>query len=123
MTRPYQQRVYELVRQIPRGQVASYGMIASLLPGVTARMVGYALAASIGEDNLPWQRVMNSQGKPSIPDGVARQRAALEAEGIVFTPAGKVSFRKYRWDGPDVLWLEDHGIAIEDFLTIKAGWP
>lgn len=123
----YQKRVYDLVSMIPKGQVASYGMIASLLPGVTARMVGYALAASVTNSDihqkLPWQRVINSKGRLSIPGGVERQRALLMSEGIEFSASGVINFRQYRWDGPDAVWLEKNTIDLMDFMTIKAGWP
>lgn len=119
---------------IPAGQVASYGMIASLIPGVTARMVGYALAATVSgaetPKNLPWQRVINSQGRLSIPGGADRQRTLLEAEGISFTATGRtgrISFRQFGWNGPEAelldQWLEDQGMDMMTYLTIKAGWP
>ncbi len=64
----YQQAVYAIVRQIPSGLVASYGQIARIAGGgVSARMVGYALAALPQGNDVPWQRVINSQGKISLP--------------------------------------------------------
>ena len=86
MVSTYQSRVYALVRLIPHGKVASYGMIASLLPRVTARMVGYAMAATPKGSDIPWHRVINSAGKISARagsegEGDNRQRAAMESEG------------------------------------------
>ncbi|WND03321.1 MGMT family protein [Temperatibacter marinus] len=122
-TSTYQEQVYTLVKMIPRGEVASYGMIASLLPGVTARMVGYAMAASVNEPDLPWHRVINSQGKMSIPGGTERQVAKLLDDGVSLTKSNRVSFKIYRWNGPSQDWLEQNSVEIADFMTIKAGWP
>ncbi|WP_417465864.1 MGMT family protein [Kordiimonas sp.] len=115
--------IYELVREIPEGQVASYGMVASLLPGVTPRIVGFAMAATPAGEGIPWQRVINSAGQISERDGAARQRTRLEEEGISFKPSGKVDWAKHRWHGPSEAWLEKHSIDFMDFLTIQAGWP
>lgn len=109
---PNQQAYYEqawaLVRQIPRGKVASYGQIALMIPppvGVdfdtykafSPRWVGGAMAAC--PDDVPWQRVINSQGKISVRPGAERQRELLEQEGVVFVK-DRVDFRKYGWKGP-----------------------
>jgi len=117
------QAVYELVCQIPAGQVASYGMIEKLLKGVTARMVGYAMAATPAGEGIPWQRVINSQGKISERDGAERQRAKLEAEGIVFSKSGKVNWANCRWQGPSEAWLDANKIEFMDYLEIQSRWP
>jgi methylated-DNA-protein-cysteine methyltransferase related protein len=92
-------RIYSLVRQIPSGRVASYGQIAKIV-GCTAREVGYAMAAAKGVD-VPWQRVINSQGKISLPEdaGGALQRRLLEKEGVEFDDRDRVSFDTYGWLG------------------------
>ncbi len=84
--------MYDLVRCIPAGRVSSYGILAKHLPGITARMVGYALHAC-PEDDLPWWRVVNSAGKISLPmDGAGGLQAALlEKEGLEVGPTGKVN--------------------------------
>ncbi len=95
------ERIYNLVRQIPAGKVATYGQIAVLV-GTGARQVGYAMAA-LPHDDVPWQRVINSQGKVSPRkggNGEQIQRALLEAEGIRFSPGGRVSFSSVIWE-PD----------------------
>lgn len=98
----YRDRVYELVRQIPRGKVATYGQIARLAAPCSARMVGYALAGLPRGSDVPWQRVINSQGKIS-PHGAgfgsAMQRVLLEEEGVQFDAAGKVDFAQVGWLG------------------------
>ena len=115
--------VYALIKEIPKGQVASYGMIASLVPGATARIVGFATAGTPAGQDIPWQRVVNSMGKVSDRDGAERQRNRLMAEGIKFSPSGKIKWGTYRWIGPSDKWLEDAGMDPIDFLTIQAGWP
>ncbi len=105
----YYEQVWNLVRQIPRGQVASYGQIALLIPppaGVEfdsykafgPRWVGGAMAAC--PDDVPWQRVINSQGKISARPGAERQRELLEEEGVEFA-RDKVDLKKYGWKGPN----------------------
>ena len=76
-------RIYEVVRQVPRGQVASYGQIAEIVgAGCDARMVGYAMAAIPQGSDVPWQRIVNREGKISLPgQGGEIQRTRLEAEG------------------------------------------
>ena len=78
----------------------TYGQIAIMLgEGFTARTVGYVMSGADAE-NVPWQRVINSQGRCStgrltIP--VNLQQELLTAEGIVFSKTGKCDLRKYRW--------------------------
>ena len=108
---PVYERIYALVRQIPRGQVATYGQVAAIVGGCTARMVGYAMAA-LPDDDVPWQRVINRQGQVSPRSsghGSAIQRQMLEAEGVEFDDEGRVDFDKVGWPGPDWAWLEQHG--------------
>jgi methylated-DNA-protein-cysteine methyltransferase related protein len=80
--------IWEIVRQIPRGKVATYGQVAleSGFPG-QARLVGYALHALRPHAGVPWQRIINSQGKISFPRGSSaykRQHRLLVAEGVTF---------------------------------------
>ena len=106
-------RIYTIVRMIPHGRVATYGQIAAVEGNSTARMVGYALAALPDSDRtVPWQRVVNRAGAVSERSGgggIAPQRRALEAEGVLFDAAGRVDFDVAGWDGPDAEWLEKHG--------------
>ena len=97
----YRERVYEIVRQVPRGRVMTYGQIAEILgEGYTPRTVGYVMHGADTE-NVPWQRVINSQGKISPrPGGAEKQRILLEEEGVVFVK-DKVDLKKYGWKGPD----------------------
>ncbi len=115
---PAYTRIYALVRLVPPGKVATYGQIASLAGRCSARMAGYALAALASqeemapEDAVPWQRVINAQGKISLRAnslGAALQRHLLEEEGVYFDPGGKVDLRRFRWEGPSQEWLLEHG--------------
>jgi methylated-DNA-protein-cysteine methyltransferase-like protein len=90
-------RIYRVVRKIPRGRVASYGQIAVLagLPG-HARQVGYALHAAV--EPVPWQRVVNARGEISLgADGGDRQRAMLESEGVEFDASGRIDLDRFGW--------------------------
>lgn len=95
-------RIYDVVRRIPRGRVATYGQIAGLagLAG-HARQVGYAMSALEDGTRVPWHRVINARGEisqrsdPTAGDNGQRER--LRAEGIVFDEDGRVSLAKYRW--------------------------
>ncbi len=94
-------RIYDVVREIPEGRVATYGQVASLagLPG-HARQVGYALHALAG-DGVPWHRVINARGEISRrSEGGSEplQRLMLEDEGVAFDGNGRVSLRRFRWD-------------------------
>jgi methylated-DNA-protein-cysteine methyltransferase-like protein len=99
--------IYEAVRQIPEGRVATYGQIAAVAGlGRHARLVGYALNAC--EDDLPWHRVINARGEISgrtDPFYETLQRERLESEGVSFDKRGRVSMARYQWqtDAP----LED----------------
>jgi methylated-DNA-protein-cysteine methyltransferase-like protein len=100
------ERIYAMVRRIPPGKVTTYGRIAELVGGCTARMVGYAMAALKRgtAPNVPWQRVINARGKISVHgDGIgnAMQRTILEEEGVVFDAEGRVDFAIFGWPGPD----------------------
>lgn len=94
------ERIYALVRRIPKGKVATYGQVARIVGRCTARMVGYAMAALRGRKDVPWQRVINFQGGISpraCGDGSFRQRKLLEGEGIRFNSRGRLDLKKYRW--------------------------
>lgn len=109
---PVYERIYAVVQQIPPGKVATYGQVATIVGGCTARMVGYAMAALPFGTDVPWQRVINRQGKISLRsggNGGARQRQLLEEEGVKFDDRGRVDFDKVGWLGPDWEWLEANG--------------
>ncbi len=106
----YAAQVYAIVRKIPAGRVMTYGQIAlMILPpaGVdpaqyvrlSPRWVGSAMAQCPAERDVPWQRVINSQGKVSPRPGYGPlvQRTLLEQEGVVFDEKERVDLKKYGW--------------------------
>ena len=130
----YFETVWKIVWQIPEGHVMTYGQIASMIPApegmdipgyerVAPRWVGYAMnramssvlnrPAAPGQPSIPWQRVINSRGGISLPEGsaaAAQQRTRLEAEGVAFDAKGLVDFNRFGWDGPDDEWLQANGL-------------
>ena len=112
----YRERVYVIVRHIPVSKVMTYGQLAIILgEGYTARTVGYVMHGA--DDGVPWQRVINSQGKCStgrLTMPMTLQQELLEAEGVVFNASGKCDLGEFQWfpDGfePD----EDRQISLFD---------
>lgn len=115
--------VWKIVRLIPPGKVATYGQIAGYIPtpeGVLpddylanrARWAGNAMAAS--PEGVPWQRVINSQGKISQRQGSKEQRKLLEAEGVVFDARERIDLNRFGWPGPDPEWLRQNGLNAPD---------
>lgn len=105
-------RIYDIVRQIPRGRVATYGQVAAIEGHCSARMVGYAMAA-LGQADVPWQRVINGQGRiseRSSGGGTLRQRLKLMQEGVLFDSKGRIDFEVFGWNGPDFDWIRDQGM-------------
>jgi len=94
------QRVYRIVRQIPRGRVLTYGQVARLagMPN-GARVVGYAMAAC--PEDVPWQRVVGKSrrnfGRISLRDSQTAelQRRFLEGEGVRFTGGGEIDLKRF----------------------------
>ncbi|HKZ45026.1 MAG TPA: MGMT family protein [Anaerolineales bacterium] len=104
----FHQKVWDVVRQVPFGRVTTYGTIASLIPppggmnprsydAFAPRWVGGAMAAC--PDNVPWHRVINSQGKISQRESAELQRILLEEEGVLFDDRGKVDLKIFGWNG------------------------
>jgi methylated-DNA-protein-cysteine methyltransferase-like protein len=95
----YRQRVFKLVRRIPRGKVMTYGQIAAILgEGYTPRTVGFVMHSAEGD--LPWHRVINSQGSCStggllLPTN--KQQLMLEREGVKFDEKGRCDLQLYAW--------------------------
>jgi methylated-DNA-protein-cysteine methyltransferase related protein len=115
--------VWKIVRQIPTGKVSTYGQVASYIPcpqtvlpedykAYRARWAGTAMAACPGD--VPWQRVINSQGKISIRQGAERQRQLLEAEGITFDTRDRVDLKRFGWEGPSADWLRENNLIAPD---------
>jgi len=92
-------RIYEAVKAIPPGNVATYGQIARMAGiGGQPRLVGYALHALTEEHDVPWHRIINALGRISArgdSEWEIHQRALLESEGIVFRSNGSVDLNTY----------------------------
>jgi methylated-DNA-protein-cysteine methyltransferase-like protein len=96
--------IYQVVRRIPRGRVATYGQVAELagIPG-GARVAGAAMKMSKPADELPWQRVIGKAGKTRgriaihDPVGAAIQRRLLEDEGVTVGETGLVALDVHGW--------------------------
>lgn len=101
MSSPFTKRIYETVKQIPKGRVASYGQVAMLAGNPRgARGVGFALHRNPEPGVIPCHRVVFKDG--SICTGYAFggpevQRRMLEEEGVPFLPDGRVDMARARW--------------------------
>ena len=96
------QRIWQVVALIPKGKVATYGEVASQagMPGA-ARRVGRSLKEDLPKGSrIPWHRVINAQGRISLPPDSASQytqRERLEAEGVVFRANKTVDLKRFGW--------------------------
>jgi methylated-DNA-protein-cysteine methyltransferase related protein len=113
----YRERVYQIVRKIPRGRVMTYGQLAEILgEGYTPRTVGFVMHAS--GDKTPWHRVINAQGACSTGKVVLphdRQQRMLEAEGVIFNERGRCDLESYVW----IPEIENSKLAPKDTLFRK----
>lgn len=137
----YRAAVWLIVKQVPYGQVTTYGQIASMIPvppgvdpevyrRIAPRWVGEAMTTAYSEDQIdgthtegvPWQRVINSQGGIAMRkggSGYTRQRELLIAEGIAFDSRDRVDFNTVGWDGPPEEFLTEHGLKPPKSLKKK----
>ena len=115
----FQAVVWEITRQIPPGKVGTYGQIASMIPppgslnlkdyeAFGARWVGGAMANC--PTGVPWQRVINAQGRISVRPGAALQQELLTGEGVKFDERGRIDLEYFGWDGPDAEWCKVHSL-------------
>ena len=96
-------KIYEVVRRIPRGRVASYGQVAALAGNRRwARVVGYALHVNPDPEGIPCYRVVTKDGRVSEAfafGGGNRQIELLQADGVEFTD-GRVDMQRFQWETP-----------------------
>ena len=96
-------QIYEIIRLIPSGKVATYGQISEIVGGCTARMVGYAVSSIPLSSVIPWQRVINYKGEISLRSsgsgGELVQQKLLESEGVKSDQSGRTDLEQYRWEG------------------------
>lgn len=99
------ERIYEVVRRIPRGRVATYGQIAMMAGNPHwSQVVGYALHVNPDPEGIPCFRVVNRFGEVSSAfafGGGNRQRELLAEEGVAFLPDGRVDMARYCWNGKE----------------------
>lgn len=117
--RNFYEQVYTVVRRIPSGKVTSYGRIAQMLGRPNAaRAVGYALSALKDErdrkdhEDVPWHRVVNSQGRISIKNrehSAQQQAILLRQEGVVVSKQLHIDLDVFLWEGL-------HWVEIDDIL-------
>ncbi|WP_237054688.1 MGMT family protein [Microbulbifer sediminum] len=91
-------RICRVLAEVPCGRVITYGDLAEMagFPRA-ARLAGQTLRRLPEDSRLPWHRVINAQGRISLPDpGAQHQRKRLEQEGVVFV-GGRVDLAQYRW--------------------------
>lgn len=93
--------IYDIVKQIPKGKIATYGDIAARAGNSRlSRVVGYALHVNPEPGVIPCHRVVNRFGETSKAfafGGCDVQRKMLEDEGIEFLPDGRADLEKFRW--------------------------
>ncbi|PKK82084.1 MAG: DNA methyltransferase [candidate division Zixibacteria bacterium HGW-Zixibacteria-1] len=96
----FEQRIIAVLKKIPKGKVANYGLIAAAAGNPRgARQVVRILNSSSEKHKLPWHRVINREGKISLPPGrgYELQKALLEKEGIVFDSNDRINFERFLW--------------------------
>lgn len=104
MSMDFREQVYDFVARIPAGRVVTYGQIAEWLGAPrSARRVGRALGTLPPEQDVPWHRVVNREGRISVRWPVARmdeQAERLRTEGVEFEASGSINLARYRWLPP-----------------------
>lgn len=95
------EKVWHFVEHIPYGKVVSYGQIAAVIGHPrAARTVGWAMHAVPEDRELPWHRVINSQGRvsTSCPEhGGGLQEELLKNEGVIFSASDRIDMDMFQW--------------------------
>jgi len=98
----FTKEIIRVIKGIPKGKVATYGQV-SVMAGkpLGARQVAWVLHSLSKKEGLPWQRVIGSGGKISLPKGAGyeKQRDLLQKEGVEISEKGKVDLSRYLWKG------------------------
>lgn len=119
--RDFSDKVFTIIRKIPKGKVLTYGQVATLA-GVprASRIVGGLLYQQGLEKRLPWQRVINAQGKLStyrVGMG-AEQKRLLRAEGVRFSKGDVIDLKRYQW-WPSATQLQRWEVSEETAFRIS----
>ena len=97
---PFTDKAIECIRAIPTGRVATYGQIASMAGTPRgARQVARILHSCSKQEDLPWHRVVNREGRISLDSfqGGKEQRRRLEQEGVEFDLTGRIDLERFLW--------------------------
>jgi len=100
MPKTFHQKVIEVIKKIPRGKVATYGMIATLAGSPkAARQVVRTLHTASDKERLPWHRVINSKGQISLKpgQGYEEQKGMLLQEGVIFDDTNSIDLKRFLW--------------------------
>jgi methylated-DNA-protein-cysteine methyltransferase related protein len=111
------ERIYEVVRLVPPGRVATYGQIAKMVGRCGPRQVGTALARVPAGAEVPWHRIVNAAGKISIrkeggPSPEQQQR--LQAEGVLFGRTERIDLKRYALSVDEMLWADPTSMFLGD---------
>jgi methylated-DNA-protein-cysteine methyltransferase-like protein len=99
-TDSFSQRAKRIIKNVPRGKVATYGQIAALAGNpLGARQIVRILHSSSKKDRLPWQRIVNRKGQIALKPGFGyeEQKQLLEKEGVSFSINGAIDLKRYGW--------------------------
>lgn len=110
-------RIHDAVRRVPAGRVATYGQIAKLVGGCGPRQVGTALARLRAGTDVPWQRIVNAQGRIAARgDGGSgtSQRSRLQAEGVVFDRRERIDLSRFGIEAEELVWLDPGSVFLGD---------
>lgn len=126
ISQEFMEAVYALTKMVPRGQVATYGQIATyVISPRYARAVGRALKhLPEHRTDVPWHRIINAVGRVSARGDVQRpilQERLLVAEGIHLEPSGRVNLRIFGWAGPKVGWVPPFDEPAPERARVKVG--
>ena len=112
------------MREVPAGQVASYGQIAFVVSAPSARIVGYGPCRALPNGSkVPWHRIVNSAGrlaKRKEGSESPEQRRRLRDEGVFLDAKGRIDLKSHAWPGPSWAWLDAQGMDLEE-LIVKSG--
>ena len=100
MSSDFYVNVVKIIKQIPAGNVATYGQIAAFAGNHrAARQIAWILNSSSDKKGLPWHRIINSRGRISLSPGTGYelQREMLEIEGVAFLQDDSIDLNKYLW--------------------------
>lgn len=121
--REFKEKIESLVRLVPRGRVITYGQVAALL-GMprAARAVGWT--AHFGSQEVPWQRVVNRNGRvaPGWPGGMAAHAEALKGEGLPVNDEWEVDLSAHQWL-PSETQVKALALSPETLAELQARLP